>query len=281
MSVLKIKNTPSGAWQPIATIKGEKGDTGPAGGNVTDAVKIALLQIAQDVWYLDDKGPTYIQNLQDALYPPSDIVSISAVYTQSGAVYNTDDIDDLKDDLVVTATMTGGTAQTIAAANYTLFGELTVGTSTISVIYRGLVTTFDVAVTREPNGLVDGTYSPISGSGTLTISSNAITGSGIQSDYVYFYVPLQHPLDLKAGDVVKFTPTNIIMETTSTVGVYIDINSNLLGGTVFINPFRATPLSKTFTMPVDAVAEQFRFSGASMSGRTFTLSMSVNGEVIF
>ena len=281
MSVLKIKNTPYGAWQPIASIKGEKGDTGPAGGNVTDAVKLALLQIANHVYYDNDQGPTYIQNLQDALFPPADIVSITAVYTQSGPVYNTDDIDDLKTDLVVTANKTGGTTQTIAAANYTLFGELTVGTSTISVVYRGYTTTFDVAVTREPNGLVDGTYSPVSGSGTLTISSNAITGSGVTSSFVNFYVPLQHPINLKAGDVVTFTPTNIIMETTHTGGVYIDINNNLLGGTVYINPFRATPLSKTFTMPVDAVAERFKISGAPMDNRTFTLGMSVNGEVIF
>lgn len=248
---------------------------------LTEATKLALMQIVNHVYYDDERRVEYVQQLQDALYPPADILSISAVYTPSAPVYDSAELDDLKADLVVTATKTGGTTQTIAAADYTLFGELTVGTSTISVIYRGYVTTFDVVVTREPNGLVDGTYPPTSGTGTLAVSSNAITGSGIASSFVYFYVPLQHPIDLKAGDVVTFTPTNIIMDTPHTGGVVIDINSNILGGTVDISPFRTTPLSKTFTMPVDAVAERFRFSGVSMSGRTFTLSMSVNGEVFF
>lgn len=280
MSVLKIRDSASGQWQGISSIQGEPGAKGETGG-VNDAVKLALLNIANHVWYNDDKGPEYIRDLQDALFPPDNIVSLAAVYTQSGPVYDTADIDDLKDDLVVTATMTGGTTQTVAAADYTLFGELNIGTSTISVIYRGLVTTFDVAVTREPNGLVDGSYSPISGTGTLAVSSNAITGSGFTSSFVFFPVPLQHPLILKAGDVVTFTPTNIIMETTNNGGVYIDINDNVLEGSVYINPFRDSPLSKTFTMPVDAVAERFKISGASMNGRTFTLSMSVNGEVVF
>lgn len=158
MSVLKIRNTPSGAWQNIATIKGEKGDKGDTGGNVTDAVKLALLQIAKHIWYDDDND--YPGVLQDALFSPDDVVSISAVYTQSGTVYNTDELNDLKADLVVKATMTGGTIKTIAAKEYLLDGELVPGTSTISVVCLGLVTTFDVAVTRMPRsdmyGWLDG-----------------------------------------------------------------------------------------------------------------------------
>ena len=75
------------------------------------------------------------------------VVSISAVYTQSGAVYSTDTLDSLKADLVVTATMSDSSAQTIPSTDYTLSGSLTNGTSTITVTYGGFTTTFSVNVT--------------------------------------------------------------------------------------------------------------------------------------
>ena len=74
------------------------------------------------------------------------VTSIDAVYTQSGTVYDTDSLDSLKDDLVVTAHWSNGTASTVASADYTLSGTLTVGTSTITVTYGGKTTTFTVTV---------------------------------------------------------------------------------------------------------------------------------------
>lgn len=76
--------------------------------------------------------------------------SISAVYTQSGTVYDTDTLDSLKDDLVVTAHYADSSTQTVPAADYTLSGTLTVGTSTITVSYGGKTTTFSVTVSEEP-----------------------------------------------------------------------------------------------------------------------------------
>lgn len=76
--------------------------------------------------------------------------SITAVYTQSGTVYDTATLDSLKADLVVTANYSGGTSETVPASNYTLSGTLTVGTSTVTVNYAGLTTTFTVTVTAEP-----------------------------------------------------------------------------------------------------------------------------------
>lgn len=76
------------------------------------------------------------------------LVSISAVYTQSGTVYNTDSLDSLKSDLVVTATWSNSTTSTVASADYTLSGTLTVGTSTITVSYGGKTATFNVTVTE-------------------------------------------------------------------------------------------------------------------------------------
>ena len=72
---------------------------------------------------------------------------ISAVYTQSGTVYDTDSLDSLKSDLVVTAHYSDNTTSTVASADYTLSGTLTVGTSTVTVTYEGKSTTFNVTVT--------------------------------------------------------------------------------------------------------------------------------------
>lgn len=76
--------------------------------------------------------------------------SISAVYTQSSTVYDTDSIDSLKDDLVVTAHYADSSTQTVPATDYVLSGTLTVGTSTITVTYQGKTTTFSVTVSEEP-----------------------------------------------------------------------------------------------------------------------------------
>lgn len=79
--------------------------------------------------------------------------SISAVYTQSGTVYDTDSLDSLKTDLVVTAHWSNSTTSTVASTDYTLSGTLTAGTSTITVSYGGKTTTFAVTVTAElPTG---------------------------------------------------------------------------------------------------------------------------------
>ena len=74
-----------------------------------------------------------------------ELVSISAVYTQSGTVYDTDSLDSLKADLVVTATYSDSSTETVTT--YTLSGTLTDGTSTITVVYGGKTTTFSVSVT--------------------------------------------------------------------------------------------------------------------------------------
>ena len=74
--------------------------------------------------------------------------SISAVYTQSGTVYDTDSLDSLKTDLVVTALYSDSSTE--AVTTYTLSGTLTEGTSTITVTYSGKTTTFNVTVTHDP-----------------------------------------------------------------------------------------------------------------------------------
>lgn len=116
---------------------------------VPDDVKQALLQIASKVAYIDEHGQDYYDALEAALYPDASLVSISAVYTQSGTVYDSDSLDSLKADLVVTAHYDDSSTEVVTT--YTLSGTLEVGTSTITVAYGGKTTTFSVTVTSWKN----------------------------------------------------------------------------------------------------------------------------------
>ena len=63
-------------------------------------------------------------------------------------MYDTDSLDNLKSDLVVTANFADSTTQ--AVTGYTLSGTLAEGTSTITVSYGGKTTTFNVTVSGIP-----------------------------------------------------------------------------------------------------------------------------------
>lgn len=112
---------------------------------ISEGLKQALLQLAEKVAYIDEDGQDYYDALEEALYPPNDLVGISAVYTQSGAVYDTDNLNSLKEDLVVTARFEDASTQIVTT--YTLSGTLIAGaTCPITVTYNGKTTTFDVNV---------------------------------------------------------------------------------------------------------------------------------------
>lgn len=130
--------------------------------------------------------------------------SITAVYTQSGTVYDTASLDSLKTDLVVTANYAGGTSETVPASNYTLSGTLTVGTSTVTVNYAGLTTTFNVTVSVAPidttaqldtdhmnsgQGATFGTYTN-KADFCPTIKYEYGTLSGVTYDYVKGIIPV-------------------------------------------------------------------------------------------
>lgn len=116
--------------------------SGQGGGpGMTEGLKQAFLNAFNHVAWTDEHGQDYVDALEAAFYP---ISYITAVYTQSGAVYDTDSLDSLKDDLVVTAFYQGGGSKTVT--DYTLSGTLTEGTSTITVSYGGKTATFDVVV---------------------------------------------------------------------------------------------------------------------------------------
>lgn len=120
---------------------------GSGDGGLTESAKQALLACFAHVVWVDADGQDYYDALEETLYPPKTLVSISCVYTQSGTVYATDSLDSLKDDLVVTALYDDTSTGTITA--YVLSGTLTVGTSIITVSYGGKETTFSVTVSES------------------------------------------------------------------------------------------------------------------------------------
>lgn len=151
--------------------------TGTGGGGMDTETKDALLECFEHVAWIDENGQTYYDNLFNALYP---LQSISAVYTQSGTVTPSTPLDDLKSDLVVTATFGDGTTKTVT--NYALSGTLTVGTSTVTVTYFTETTTFNVTVTQRAH------YTGYVEVGTPTISNNILTvadGKFIKSNQAF------------------------------------------------------------------------------------------------
>lgn len=106
------------------------------------------------------------------------VSSISAVYTQSGDVYSSTILDDLKPDLVVTATFMDSTTGVINPADYTLSGTLTQGTSTITVSYGGKSTTFDVEVVQTYTSSTGKEYTKV-----FTIDAGRKTPTALLDEY--------------------------------------------------------------------------------------------------
>lgn len=171
---------------------------------LSDDAKIALLACFQNVAWIGDDGQDYYDDLYDALYPPATLTSITCIYTQSGTVYDTDTLDSLKSDLVVTAHYDNSTTQIVTT--YTLSGTLIEGTSTITVSYGGKTTTFTVTVTEKVIETVAITWS---GSGTDKTASpviNATAGDGyIQIPYVSGASQLSGTA-VDGGDVIACVP---------------------------------------------------------------------------
>ena len=114
-------------------------------GELTPEIKLALLECFEKVAWIDEHGQTYYDNLYRALMGDITLDHITAVYTQSGTVYDIDSLDSLKNDLVVTAYYDDSSYKVVTT--YTLSGTLESGTSTITVSYGGKTATFDVTVT--------------------------------------------------------------------------------------------------------------------------------------
>ena len=121
-------------------------NSGGSGSGLSNEAKQALLACFQHVAWTSADGQDYYDALEAALYPPADLVSISAVFDQTGVtIYSTDSLEDLRQYLTVTALYDNTITEVITA--YTLSGTLTVGTSTVTVSYGGKTDEFSVTVT--------------------------------------------------------------------------------------------------------------------------------------
>lgn len=117
-------------------------------GGLTEELKYAFWEFASHVGaFTDGNAQTYLDDLYDALYPPTNLSYITAEYTQETAVYVDTPLNDLKTDLVVTAHYDDLTTETVTA--YALSGTLSVGDSVITVTYSGKTTTFTVTVSKK------------------------------------------------------------------------------------------------------------------------------------
>ena len=185
---------------------------GGSGSGLTDDVKSALDQFAQNIGYDDSSGQDYYNALHLALYPPANLSSISAVYTQSGTVYNTDSLETLKSDLVVTAHYDNGTTQTVTG--YSLSGTLAAGTSTITVSYGGKTTTFTVSVTAD-----------LWINDSLSLDSSKFHRSSITGYSPYYgtsstrvcYVDLDVSVSAEYAYTINYTTT--VTGTTTNIGI--------------------------------------------------------------
>lgn len=116
-----------------------------------DYIKQALLNLLRHVAYIDGNGQQYYNELEAAMYMLAGVTSITAVFDQGqNVIYDTDDLDTLRQYLTVTAYYEDHTSEVITG--YTLSGTLEVGTSTVTVSYGGKTTTFNVTVTSVVPG---------------------------------------------------------------------------------------------------------------------------------
>ena len=129
------------------------------------------------------------------------LVSIDATYTQTETITTESSLSDLTSDLVVVATYDNSDTVTLTSDQYTLSGQLTLGTSTITVTYGGKSTTFTVTVTSEWDYVWDLTQSLTDTVGGVTAVASAGTGvdaPAITSSGLVFNAATQR---LSLGDI--------------------------------------------------------------------------------
>lgn len=219
--------------------------------------------------------------------------SITATYTQSGTVYDTDSIDSLKADLVVTANYSGGTSETVPASDYTLSGTLTVGTSTVTVNYAGLTTTFTVTVSEigPPSDYTAHDYlAYIGGTGTRGI----ITPAQMKSEYTIefdMYIPTQSGA---YGSVSSVFGTRTAASGTKEIAIFVtgssgkigywyngtDTTTNITTTKDAVHHFKILPVGSSEDYPLNAVIDidgTEYSTGSTASGVTWSAWFGIMG----
>ena len=190
--------------------------------SISEELKQALYDVASHIaLWKDDKGNQYVQALYNALYPDTNLIRIEAVFNQGTAkFYTITPLSDLKAYLTVTGYYDDGTSKRIS--DYALSGDLTAGTSTITVSKDGKTDTFDVVVSAgEPwdfewtytDGMPENFGFTIESTGTPTVSMtnngvSIITADTTNDVYRYKYTGLSETALYTEGVFeAVFTPT--------------------------------------------------------------------------
>lgn len=227
-------NTNSISMQTIGATSQLTATTTPAGGNVTwlsSNTSVATVSSTGLVTSVAYGSATITATAGSVSATCSVTVSqvactgITASYTQSGTVYNTDSLNDLKSDLVVTAHYSDSTSHTVT--DYTLSGTLEAGTSVISVSYSGKSTTFSVTVSQ--------------------VTCTGITASYTQSGTVYSDDSLD---SLKSDLIVAALYDNGTSQAISTNAYTLTGNLNSATSIITVSYDGKTA---TFTVTVTAV----------------------------
>ena len=174
--------------------------------SMSDEAKYSLLNLLSDVAYATQNGAALLADLEDKLFPIRRLSSITAAYDQDRPILDTNSLDLVKLDLVVTANYSDGTTETVT--DYELSGTLTAGTSTITVSYGGETASISVIVSVP--------YSYALSGGTLVKTTGTISGSAATRLYLaknnakrraFLREIGEHKLDQSADDTT-FTPSD-------------------------------------------------------------------------
>jgi len=224
---------------------------------MTEDVKQALLACFAHVAWIDDDGQDYYDDLENALYPPSNLASISATFNQgANVIYDTDSLDVLEQYLTVVANYTDSTHETIY--DYVLSGTLKAGTSTITVTYGGKSTTFNVTVTERVLSSISAVYTQ---SGTVYDDA---TLDSLKSDLVV--TALYSDASTAIVPSTDYTLSGTLAEGTSTITVSY-------GG-------KTATFNVTVSEAVTDTTAEIETEGYVLSGNNSTASRSHGGITI-
>lgn len=268
-------------------------------------LKQALLQLASKVAYIDDDGQDYYDALESALYHDATLVSISAVYTQSGTVYDTDSLDDLKSDLVVTALYSDASTATITA--YTLSGTLTAGTSTITVTYMGKTTTFGVTVTAyyqtltyieaDGNSYIDTDFVPDQNT-KIVLDYMSLKASGVafqcpigatqnvsdaSGKSFFFYIGSANGVTASVSQTGSTLPVSGLTVNNGDRKVYeLSLSDFSVSGVSYGTPRQDKPLTESVGYPLTLFSRNHANTNfnAKCTGRAYELSIYSSGTLV-
>ena len=319
-----ITNTLSNASNSNAAQTVEKGESytatisASAGYTLTGATVSVTMNGADVTASVYNNGTIYISEVTGdvvitVVAVAVALVSIDATYTQSGTVYDVDSLDSLKSDIIVNATYNDASTAIIPSTDYTLSGNLTAGTSTITVTYEGETDTFSVLVTNVSYPIESGSHTFTNGyyNGIKVISAsnghvsyhnpNPITvpGSGQGAAYAIFNKVSVNAASADTSNINSPAATlftipsgaSVVLEVSNIVCVAGGSTSELKlfaiaarsGSTSVVSTGNLDPsaesktVSKTFTSSSNITC-CFMYVATAISDLSFDIKLFVNGD---